>query len=168
MSSLLERIKEFSKRLNTLDTMWDEYHSNVIRALELWHDLRREIQGKIAELQGLIEYCQERLKEVDIKAKIGLIEEREASTISKELQETIDKSSEMLSRLQEELSNANDRVEEHIRRVALQILLTNEEEFKERMAKLESLYREGKISEGLYKKIRSLILLVRTSHEEGA
>jgi len=62
MSSLFDRIKEFSDRLSALDTMWSEYHSGVIRALELWRDLKREIQGKIAELQGLIEYCQEKVK----------------------------------------------------------------------------------------------------------
>jgi len=166
MSSLFDRIKEFDDRLSALDTMWSEYHSGVIRALELWRDLKREIQGKIAELQGLIEYCQERLKEVDIKAKIGLIDEGEASALSEELRMTINESSETLSRLQKELANTNSRVEEHIRRVALQVLLSSEKEFKERIARLESLYREGKISEELYKKMRSLMLFFETSLKE--
>jgi len=166
MSSLFDRIKEFDDRLSALDTMWSEYHSGVIRALELWRDLKREIQGKIAELQGLIEYCQERLKEVDIKAKIGLIDEGEASALSEELRMTIDESNETLSRLQKELANTNSRVEEHIRRVALQVLLSSEKEFKERIARLESLYREGRISEELYKKMRSLMLFFETSLKE--
>lgn len=165
MSSLFNRIKEFNDRLSALDTMWNEYHSSVIRALELWRDLKKEIQGKIAELQGLIEYCQERLREVGVKAKIGLIDEKDASALSEELRTTIDESSETLSRLQEELMNTNSRVEEHIRRVALQILLSNEKEFKDRIAKLEALYREGRISEELYRKMRSLMLFFETSLE---
>jgi len=168
MSELFNRIKEFDERLNVLDTMWSEYHSNVIRALELWHDLKREIQGRIAELQGLIEYCQERLKEVSIKAKIGLVDEKEALSLSEELRNTISESSETLSRLQEELKSTSSRIEEHVRRVALQTLLSSEKEFKEKVTRLESLYREGKIDKELYRKMRSLLLFSREVSESNS
>lgn len=162
VSALADRVREFSERLSALDSMWSDYHASVMRALELWHDLRREVQSRIAELQGLIDYCQDRLRDVQVKARIGLISEEEASRICEELRRTLDESAATLESLRSELSRLEGRVEEHVRRLMAEFLISDAEEFARRAARIEELYREGRIGEGLYRKVMSLMSLLRS------
>ena len=60
------------------------------------------------------------------------------------------------------ISRLEGRVEEHVRRLMAEFLISDAEEFARRAARIEELYREGRIGEGLYRKVMSLMSLLRS------
>ena len=157
MEISVERLKELESLLDQADRLWKEYQSIVLKAFELWHDIRGSILNKIAELQGLVEYCKEKVKEIDVKAKIGLIEEEEASKLSEEIRTTLDNASKSLNQFEEWLNNFNSRVEQHLKIVILHARSSEIEEIKSTLGKVEELYKEGKISEALYNRLKIIL-----------
>ncbi len=162
MEVSLERLKELEGMLDQIDRLWNEYQSSVLKTFEVWQDLKGILLSKIAELQGLIDYCKEKLKELDVKMKIGLIDEDEANKLKDEIKTTLDRATESLAKFEEWLSTFNRRIENHLRIVLSQVYAPEAEEIKARLSKIEELYKEGKISESLYNRLKSIIEALRT------
>ena len=161
MESPMERIKDLEEMLDKIDQLWSQYRELVLRTFEMWYEIKGTMVSKIAELHGLIEYCKERLREIDIKVKIGLMDEDEANKQRADFEKALKEANDTLGKLENYLNTFEKRIENHLKNI-VQLYLTSEEKFKAQLSKLEELYKEGKISESVYRRIRTLLGVLKS------
>lgn len=161
-----ELLENMARRLVEVDGAWENYRSIVNKALEDWLDVRREVVNKIAELKGVISYCEERLKELDARVKIGLISEEEAVSKRERLANLIENAKLSAEDLEEKLRDLEKRLKGHHRKVGPPITLRTVNELKDKMAELNELYSQGAITESTYRDVKNMLVLALEALEE--
>jgi len=147
-------LNRYEAEIQRLERMWREYQEAVRRSLNSWISDRTKVMRKISEYTGLVEKYNDEIKELAIRHNIGLIEEKELTEMVEDLKNKISEVERILNNIKSRLEELDKNYMRHALQAKLPFVSTTVKEIKERLAKLEKLKEEGKVSEEVYEKLR--------------
>jgi len=153
---LEERVERIFRDFKVLDEYWSRYEKEAKRVLESWERVRDSLVSFNRTLNNLIETIEVELKEIELRRSLGLIDEDQYMELKSKLEEKINKYREELERLENTLTQAERKALEHQQRAFASAPLIRTK-LKLGLTKLENMFKEGKISEGLFIKLKDEI-----------
>jgi len=151
-------LDELERSFKELDELWGKYSEKCRQVLERWDEVRIDIVRRISEYTGILLKCEEEGKEIEVKARIGLIPQDKVEEKIRNIEKIRSEYSTKLEELKDMLEKMDEWSSIHKRRIGLGIQITSIEDIRNRLEKLETLYKEGKISDRRYKEIKSQLL----------
>ena len=151
-------LDELERSFKELDELWGKYSEKCRQVLERWDEVRIDIVRRISEYTGILLKCEEEGKEIEVKARIGLIPQDKVEEKMRNIEKIRSEYSTKLEELKDMLEKMDEWSSIHKHRIGLGIQITSIEDIRNRLEKLETLYKEGKISDRRYKEIKSQLL----------
>ena len=153
---LAQSIETLFKNFDILDDYWEKYSSEAKRVLDMWDRLRDRLASALKVLRDLLDSIDSEINELDVRKELGLIGEEEYTKLKEILEERRSKLEAEYQRLSDMFENAERRSIDHKRKALASIPLIKSK-LKAGLIRLETLYREGKISDDLFSKLKQEI-----------
>ena len=147
-------ISQFESKVKEMEYWWDKYSEFVRGVLDDWEKNKDEIKHRIIELTSAIENFKSLAKELDIKHELGLISDSEYNSIKTKYNNELVKYNEELEQLKTSYDKIESSIKRHYKRIMHPIVKSNEEDIKKKLELLDKLFKEGKVKEEVYKRLR--------------
>lgn len=152
---LLNALRALEEELVSLGRLWEEYERNAKLVLERWEELSREARHVIAGVKSSINACRLELEELEARHKLGLVLEEAYSELKEEIESKIQELEGMLKQIEEALSESERLIAPHFKRVKAAEAKPEIAKIRLSLMKLDQMYRDGKVSEEVYRRVKS-------------
>lgn len=150
-------LEEFEAKILELEESWSKYESNVLDALDRWDELSAETRRLIAGLSSSIEAFKAEKERINDKASQGLLTPEESHALIQNINEKIEEYSRVVKELSEMLSRIERMIIPHMKRLMASRAKPELGKLRLSLMKLEELFKQGKISEKTYERLKSEI-----------
>jgi len=159
-SSLKEvslKYDEITKFFDELEELWSTYVSKGKEFLDACEALKFRILELLAENNGIMSFCDEKIEELNVKMEIGIIDSETYAKKSELFSSTKNKCSEISKELNRILADISSKIAKMKERIEKRPHITDIDELKERAEKLKESYDRGEISEEDYEELKKRI-----------
>ncbi len=154
---LKRRLEEFETKILELEESWKKYESEALEALDRWDELSAETRRLIAGLSSSIEAFKAEKERINKKSSQGLLTPEESHALIQNINEKIEEYSRVVKELSEMLSRIERTIIPHMKRLMASRAKPELGKLRLSLMKLEELFKQGKISEKTYERLKSEI-----------
>ncbi|WP_069807408.1 hypothetical protein [Vulcanisaeta thermophila] len=148
---------KFEGSAKALDNKWRDYENSVQSTKQSWEVDKMRLMRYISILTRISEKYSEDLKEIEIRRSMGLINEDTYNKLRESVQKKLDKINNKLKELNTRYQEIDNQINQHYRRLLMTTVTPETSKLKLSLAKLEEMYREGRISKEVYEKLKAEI-----------
>ncbi|WP_291999370.1 hypothetical protein [Caldivirga sp.] len=145
-------------RVKALDETWKDYEDKANTAKSELDKNEHLIMQYIASLEGIKANLEESIKELEYRRSAGIIDEESYSKARDYVDKRLSNVSQQLSEMKEMFNKIQESILTHYKRVLSES--TEAAKVKLSLAKLEELYRTGKVSKEVYEKIKAQLAVI--------
>ena len=150
-------ISRFEGNAKTLNDKWKDYESSVQSTRQNWEIEKAKLRRYMVILERIRDKYTEDLKEVELRRNMGLINDDTYSKLKDNIQKKLDKISDKLKELNARYQEVESTINQHYKRLLMTTVTPEVSKLKLSLAKLEEMYRDGKISKEVYEKLKAEI-----------
>lgn len=154
---LKRRLEEFEAKILELEESWSKYESEVLDALDRWDELSAETRRLIAGLSSSIEAFKAEKERINDRVSQGLLTPEESNALIQNINEKMEEYSRVVKELSEMLSRIERMIIPHMKRLMASRAKPELGKLRLSLMKLEELFKQGKISEKTYERLKSEI-----------
>ncbi len=154
---VLEKLHKIQDEIIHLNKIWEEYENNANELLERWNELRDEAYQILHGIESSIESHTRELEELEVRKKLNLISDDLYQDIKNETQQTIDRYTAFKTEIEKFIENIERLILPHYRRIKASEAKPDIAKLRLSLMKLEQMYKEGKIDETSYSRIKEEI-----------
>ncbi|MFP3491791.1 MAG: hypothetical protein RXN86_03350, partial [Vulcanisaeta sp.] len=136
---------------------WKDYESSVQSTRQNWDTEKAKLRRYIMILERIRNKYGDDLKEVELRRSMGLIDDDTYNKLKDSIQKRFDKVDNKLKELNARYQEIETTINQHYRRLLLTTVTPEVSKLKLSLAKLEEMYRDGKISKEVYEKLKAEI-----------
>ncbi len=150
-------ISKFEGSAKALNEKWKDYENSVQTTRQSWETEKTRLRRYMVILERIRNKYSEDLKEVELRRSMGLIGDDTYNRLKDDIQKKLDKVDEKLKELNTRYQEVESTITQHYRRLLLTTVTPEISKLKLSLAKLEEMYRDGKISKDVYEKLKAEI-----------
>jgi hypothetical protein len=150
-------IARFEGNAKALNDKWKDYESSVQSTRQNWDTEKAKLRRYIMILERIRNKYGDDLKEVELRRSMGLIDDDTYNKLKDSIQKRFDKVDNKLKELNARYQEIENTINQHYRRLLLTTVTPEVSKLKLSLAKLEEMYRDGKISKEVYEKLKAEI-----------
>jgi hypothetical protein len=150
-------IARFEGNAKALNDKWKDYESSVQSTRQNWDTEKAKLRRYIMILERIRNKYGDDLKEVELRRSMGLIDDDTYNKLKDSIQRRFDKVDNKLKELNARYQEIENTINQHYRRLLLTTVTPEVSKLKLSLAKLEEMYRDGKISKEVYEKLKAEI-----------
>ncbi|MGC8543666.1 MAG: hypothetical protein ACP5NQ_06960, partial [Vulcanisaeta sp.] len=150
-------ITKFESNAKSLNDKWKDYEGSVQSVRQNWETEKAKLRRYMMILERIRNKYSEDLKEVELRRSMGLISDDAYNKLKESIQKKLDKIGDKLKELNAKYQEIDTTINQHYKRLLLTTVTPEVSKLKLSLAKLEEMYREGKISKEVYEKLRAEI-----------
>jgi hypothetical protein len=150
-------IARFEGNAKALNDKWKDYESSVQSTRQNWDTEKAKLRRYIMILERIRNKYGDDLKEVELRRSMGLIDDDTYNKLKDSIQKRFDKVDNKLKELNARYQEIETTINQHYRRLLLTTVTPEVSKLKLSLAKLEEMYRDGKISKEVYEKLKAEI-----------
>ena len=150
-------ITKFESNAKSLNDKWRDYEGSVQSVRQNWEAEKAKLRRYMMILERIRNKYSEDLKEVELRRSMGLISDDAYNKLKESIQKKLDKIGDKLKELNAKYQEIDTTINQHYKRLLLTTVTPEVSKLKLSLAKLEEMYREGKISKEVYEKLRAEI-----------
>lgn len=154
---VLDKLREIQEEIIYLNKSWEEYENSAKDLLERWMELRDEAYQILHGIESSIESHSRELEELEIRKRLNLISDELYQDIKNETQETVDRYIAFKNEIKKFIDNIERLILPHYKRVKASEAKPDIAKLRLSLMKLEQIYKEGKIDEATYSRIKEEI-----------
>ena len=154
---LKRRLEEFEAKILELEESWKKYESEALEALDRWDELSAETRRLIAGLSSSIEAFKAEEERINDRVSQGLLTPEESHALIQNINEKMEEYSRVVKELSEMLSRIERMIIPHTKRLMASRAKPELGKLRLSLMKLEELFKQGKISEKTYERLKSEI-----------
>ncbi len=158
VSKLRNILSSMQDRVKALDDAWKDYEDKANTAKSELDKNEHLIMQFIASLEGIKANLEESIKELEYRRSAGIINEESYNKAREYIDKRLSNVSQQLSEMREMFSKIQESILTHYKRVLSES--TEAAKVKLSLAKLEELYRTGKVSKDVYEKIKAQLTAI--------
>ena len=158
VSKLRNILSSMQDRVKALDDAWKDYEDKANTAKSELDKNEHLIMQFIASLEGIKANLEESIKELEYRRSAGIINEESYNKAREYVDKRLSNVSQQLSEMREMFSKIQESILTHYKRVLSES--TEAAKVKLSLAKLEELYRTGKVSKDVYEKIKAQLTAI--------
>ncbi len=151
---LTERLDEISSKAVDLNRLWETYDKEARLLIDQWEEIKDELEKYLMSIQQSIDTYISELSKLDVKYKVGIIDEELYNELKSDLERKISEKRFLQDELIKKLNEAERLVMPHFKRVKVSEVKPEIAKLRIALSKLEQKYREGKVSEEVYLKLK--------------
>ncbi|RLF16819.1 MAG: hypothetical protein DRJ66_02415 [Thermoprotei archaeon] len=151
---LEDRIRELEEAIRSLNDLWRAYSDAAKKVIRGWNSYKRVLERRLSSLDRELKGFELTLNELEVRKELGMIDDTVYQKTFNEIQLAIEKTRTEAEKIQGAIKHIEELLEEHIKRIGPLLVEITPESIKESLTKLEDMYKEGKIDEKTYKKLR--------------
>lgn len=148
---------KFESNTKSLDDKWRDYENSVQNARQNWEIEKMKLRRYLSILERISAKYNEDLKEIEVRKNMGLINEDTYNKLKDTVQKKLDKITDKLKELNSRYQNVDAQINQHYKRLLVTTVTPEASKLKLSLAKLEEMYKEGKISKDVYEKLKAEI-----------
>lgn len=152
---LIRELSEIERRVIEITNLWDEYQKNALSLIQKWDQINRKIEQLLSGVKSSLEAAQKEVKEIQVRFKLGLISEDLYNEAMTNLDNQIEALEEIKNNVEESRNRVFRMIMPHIKRIKATEAKPEVGKLRMGIIKLDQMFKEGKISEDLYKKLRT-------------
>ncbi|MFB6470697.1 MAG: hypothetical protein TU36_005635 [Vulcanisaeta sp. AZ3] len=152
--SILGKFEDNAKSLND---KWKDYESSVQSARQSWEIEKAKLRRYLLILERIQDRYSKDLKEVELRRSMGLMDDDTYNKLKSDIQKKLDNISNKLKELNAKYQELESTINQHYKRLLATTVTPEVSKLKLSLAKLEELYRDGKISKEMYEKLKAEI-----------
>ncbi|WP_054850197.1 hypothetical protein [Vulcanisaeta sp. JCM 14467] len=150
-------ISRFEGSAKTLNDKWKDYENSVQSTRQSWEVEKARLRRYMVILERIRDKYTEDLKEVELRRSMGLINDDAYNKLRDSIQKKLDKISDKLKELNARYQEVESTINQHYKRLLMTTVTPEVSKLKLSLAKLEEMYRDGKISKEVYEKLKAEI-----------
>ena len=150
-------ISKFEGSAKALNDKWKDYENSVQTTRQSWETEKTRLRRYMVILERIRNKYSEDLKEVELRRSMGLIGDDTYNKLKDDIQKKLDKVDGKLKELNARYQEVESTITQHYRRLLLTTVTPEISKLKLSLAKLEEMYRDGKISKDVYEKLKAEI-----------
>jgi len=154
---ILEKLREVQEEVIDLNRAWEDYESSAKNLLDRWIELRNEAYQILNGIESSVESHTRELEELEIRKKLGLVPGDLYEDIKSETQETIDRYTAFKNEIEKFISEIERLIMPHYKRIKASEAKPDIAKLRLSLMKLEQMYKEGKVDEATYSRIKNEI-----------
>ena len=158
VSKLRSILSSMQDRVKALDDAWKDYEDKANTAKSELDKNEHLIMQFIASLEGIKANLEESIKELEYRRSAGIINEESYNKAREYVDKRLSNVSQQLSEMREMFNKIQESILTHYKRVLSES--TEAAKVKLSLAKLEELYRMGKVSKDVYEKIKAQLTAI--------
>jgi len=148
-------VARFEESIKSLGNKWRDYEGSVQETRRVWEREKMKLRQYLTVLQGMISRYNEELREVSLRRNMGLIDEETFNQLRESINKKLSDVSSRVKELSERFQAVESEVSQHFRRVVSTSITPEVSKLKLSLAKLEEMYREGKVGKEIYEKLKA-------------
>jgi ElaB/YqjD/DUF883 family membrane-anchored ribosome-binding protein len=148
------KIKMAEEMAMNLNEKWKEYEETARQLMKLWEETSMNGRHALEAVSSVIDLYEKILDNLDTLLKSGRISERSYEELKKETQSNLEKYKNIKNDLESALKNAERLVVPHIQRVKVAEARPELGKLRLALMKLEQMFKEGKVSQETYERMR--------------
>jgi len=152
--TLMEDLNRLEEHVIELNTLWERYEREALKAIETWEDLKAEAERLLAGLASSLSVCKAELDNIETKFRLGLLDEDSYIELRDSLEEKMADYEEIVAKLESAVSRVERLIAPHFKRIMASRAKPEVEKLKVSLMKLQKLYEEGRISKETYDRLR--------------
>lgn len=149
-----QKIKAAEEMALSLNEKWREYEETARQLMKLWEEASMNCRHALEAVSSVIDLYEKILENLDVLLKSGRISERSYNEIKKETQSNLEKYKIIKNDLENALKNAERLVIPHIQRIKVAEARPELGKLRLALMKLDQMYKEGKVSQETYERMR--------------
>lgn len=138
-----------------LTKSWEEYERAAREVIEKWEELRDRLERELLSIDSSLEAYAAELNRIELKHKLGVLDENQFEDLKKELEGKISEKMSEKENLQRKIEELDRLVIPHYKRVKAAEVKPEIAKLRIALSKLEQKFKEGGITEDLYKKLKA-------------
>ncbi len=150
-----EIIARFEEAARVLNEKWSDYENSVKDAWKSWETERVKLRRLIAVLEKAKGKYEADLKEVELRKSMGLLSEDAYEKLKGSLSARLERLSAKLGELNSRIQQVENILSQHYKRLLTTTITPEAGRLRLSLARLEELYREGRISREVYERLRA-------------
>ncbi|ADN50899.1 hypothetical protein [Vulcanisaeta distributa] len=150
-------ISRFEGNAKTLNDKWKDYENSVQSTRQNWEVEKAKLRRYMVILERIRNKYSEDLKEVELRRSMGLISDDTYNKLKDSIQKKLDKIGDKLKELNARYQEVESTINQHYKRLLMTTVTPEISKLKLSLAKLEEMYRDGKISKEVYEKLKAEI-----------
>jgi len=150
-------ISKFESSTKALNDKWRDYESSVQSAKKSWDGEKAKLRRYIMILEKIRNKYSDDLKEIEVRKSMGLIDDDTYNKLRESILKKLDKIDNKLKELNSKYQEIEDVINQHYKKLLLTTVTPEISKLKLSLAKLEEMYRDGKISKEIYEKLKAEI-----------
>ncbi|WP_243669013.1 hypothetical protein [Vulcanisaeta sp. JCM 16161] len=150
-------LSRFEGNAKTLNDKWRDYESSVQSTRQSWEVEKAKLRRYIVILERIRNKYGEDLKEVELRRSMGLINDDTYNKLRDSIQKKLDRISDKLKELNTRYQEVEATINQHYKRLLMTTVTPEVSKLKLSLAKLEEMYRDGRISKEVYEKLKAEI-----------
>jgi chromosome segregation ATPase len=150
-------ISKFEVSTKALNDKWRDYESSVQSAKKSWDGEKVKLRRYIMILEKIRNKYSDDLKEIEVRKSMGLIDNDTYNKLRESILKKLDKIDNKLKELNSKYQEIENVINQHYKKLLLTTVTPEISKLKLSLAKLEEMYRDGKISKEIYEKLKAEI-----------
>lgn len=148
------KIRMAEEMAMNLNEKWKEYEETARQLMRLWEETSMNGRHALEAVSSVVDLYEKILENLDTLLKSGRISERSYDELKKETQSNLEKYKNIKNDLESALKNAERLVIPHIQRVKVAEARPELGKLRLALMKLEQMFKEGKVSQETYERMR--------------
>ncbi|MCS7104489.1 MAG: hypothetical protein NZ954_02855 [Thermofilaceae archaeon] len=150
-----QRIKAIEIAASDLDEKWKIYEEDAKKLMKTWEDVSTNGNHTLRALNNVIELYEKLLDNLNILLQNKRISDKSYETLKKDLENNLENYKTIRNNIGQALKNAERLVIPHIQRIKVAEARPELGKLRLSLMKLEQLYKEGKVSQEVFEKMRN-------------
>ncbi|MCX8181191.1 MAG: hypothetical protein N3E41_07460 [Thermofilaceae archaeon] len=150
-----QRIKAIEITVSDLDEKWKIYEEDAKKLMKTWEDVSTNGNHTLRALNNVIELYEKLLDNLNILLQSKRISDKSYETLKKDLENNLENYKTIRNNIGQALKNAERLVMPHIQRIKVAEARPELGKLRLSLMKLEQLYKEGKVSQEVFEKMRN-------------
>lgn len=151
---LENRIRELEEAIRSLNDLWKAYSDAAKKVIRGWESYKRVLERRLSSLNRELEGFELTLNELEVRKELKMIDDTVYQKSLNEIQLAMEKTRTEAEKIQSAIRHIEELLDEHVKRVGPLLVEVTIESLRQSLAKLEDMYKEGKIDEKTYRKLR--------------
>lgn len=153
---VLGKLTSLEEKLRQADSMWQTYTEQVLKTVTEWLELRREVESRLYRVERLLELYRQKIEECTVRLELGLLRSENVDTedYMSRLREKLEALTKLKEELETRLQNIDAHLQDHRKRIQLILARPEFTKYRTALTKLEELWREGRVDEKVYKRLK--------------
>ncbi|OYT25998.1 MAG: hypothetical protein B6V02_02575 [Thermoprotei archaeon ex4572_64] len=150
-----QMLSKFESGVKNLDSKWRDYEDSVNSVRYDWEKSKAVLSQYLTILERMISRFNIDLKEVELRRNSGILDESTYLKLKDDLNRKLEKLSVKYSELKSKFSEIDNVIYQHVKRVIITTPTPEVSRLRISLARLEDMYREGRVSKEVYIKLKS-------------